>query len=74
VPSWTRNAVSVAEPSVWNQLMSPGTFLNRKYLTPPTIPDRTSSQLSGIITIWPTVAKIPRLRCRLGGGTTATSR
>ena len=26
------NAVSVAEPSVWNQLMSPGTFRKRKYL------------------------------------------
>ena len=53
--------------------MSEGTFRKRKYLTPPTIPDRSSSQSSGIITIWPTLAMIPCLRFRLGGGTTATS-
>ena len=41
------NAVSVAEPSVWNQLMSPGTLRNRKYLIPPTRPDRSSIQSSG---------------------------
>src|SRR5436305_2266797 len=41
------NAVSVAAPSVWNQLMSPGTLRKRKYLTPPTRPERSSSQSSG---------------------------
>ena len=41
------NAVSVAEPSVWNQLMSPGTLRKRKYLMPPTRPDRSSSQSTG---------------------------
>jgi hypothetical protein len=30
VPAWTRNAVSVAEPSVWNQFVSAGTFRKRK--------------------------------------------
>ena len=30
--AWTRNAVSVAEPSVWNQFVSRGTLRNRKYL------------------------------------------
>ena len=30
--AWTRNAVSVAEPSVCNQFVSPGTFRKRKYL------------------------------------------
>ena len=32
--AWTMNAVSVAEPSVWHQLMSRGTLRKRKYLTP----------------------------------------
>ena len=30
--AWTRNAVSVAEPSVWNQPVSRGTLRKRKYL------------------------------------------
>ena len=34
--AWTMNAVSAAEPSVWPQLMSPGTLRKRKYLIPPT--------------------------------------
>ena len=45
--AWTMNAVSVAEPSVWNQFVSDGTFRKRKYLTPPTRPERSSSQSSG---------------------------
>src|SRR5580765_6061072 len=49
VTSWTRNAVSVAEPSVCHQLVSPGTLRKRKYLTPPTSPERSSSQSSGYI-------------------------
>ena len=48
--AWTRKAVSVAEPSVWNQLVSRGTLRKRKYLTPPTMPDRSSSQSSGYAT------------------------
>ena len=43
----TRKAVSVAEPSVWYQPMSRGTLRKRKYLTPPTRPERSSSQSSG---------------------------
>ena len=38
---------SVADPSVWNQLVSRGTLRKRKYLTPPTSPERSSSQSSG---------------------------
>ena len=34
--TWTRNAVSVAEPSVWNQFVRFGTLRKRKYLTAPT--------------------------------------
>ena len=49
-------AVSVAEPSVWNQLMSPGTLRKRKYRIPPTSPDRSSSQSIGY-----------RIRSRVGG-------
>ncbi len=45
--AWTRNAVSVAEPSVWNQFVSRGTFRKRKYLVAPTSPERSSSQPSG---------------------------
>ena len=45
--AWTRNAVSVADPSVWNQLMSAGTFRNRKYRSPPMSPERSSSQSTG---------------------------
>ena len=41
------NAVSVAEPSVCHQPMSFGTFRKRKYLMPPTRPDRSSSQSIG---------------------------
>ena len=48
--NWTMNAVSVAEPSVWNQFVSRGTLRKRKYLIAPTSPDRSSSQSSGIIT------------------------
>jgi hypothetical protein len=68
VPAWTRNAVRVAEPSVWNQFVSDGTFRNKKYLTPPTMPERSSSQSIGIITRAMTLSVRPRLR-RLGGGT-----
>ena len=31
--TWTRNAVSVADPSVWNQFVRFGTLRKRKYLT-----------------------------------------
>ena len=41
------NAVSVAEPSVWNQFVSRGTLRKRKYLSPPTRPERSSSQSTG---------------------------
>src|SRR4051794_9962666 len=41
------NAVSVAEPRVWNQLVSPGTLRKRKYLIPPTSPERSSIQSTG---------------------------
>jgi hypothetical protein len=47
VIAWTRKAVSVAEPSVWNQLVSRGTLRKRKYLVAPTRPERSSSQSSG---------------------------
>ena len=45
--AWTRKAVSVAEPSVCAQPLSPGTLRKRKYLVAPTSPDRSSSQSSG---------------------------
>ena len=45
--AWTMNAVNVADPSVWNQLVSRGTLRKRKYLIPPTRPERSSSQSSG---------------------------
>src|SRR5918911_1961335 len=47
VPAWTMKAVSVAEPSVCIQLTSAGTLRKRKSLTPPTRPERSSSQSSG---------------------------
>jgi hypothetical protein len=47
VTACTRKAVRVAEPSVWNQLVSRGTFRKRKYLIPPTRPERSSTQSSG---------------------------
>ncbi len=47
--AWTMNAVSVADPSVCIQLVSPGTLRKRKYLIPPTRPDRSSSQSTGIM-------------------------
>jgi hypothetical protein len=47
VIAWTRKAVSVAEPSVWNQPVSRGTFRKRKYAMPPIRPERSSSQSSG---------------------------
>jgi hypothetical protein len=47
VTAWTMNAVSVAEPSVCIQLTSAGTLRKRKYLVPPTKPERSSSQSSG---------------------------
>ena len=50
MPAWTRKAVSVAEPSVCHQLVSRGTLRKRKYLTPPTSPERSSSQSSGSMT------------------------
>src|SRR5215210_6111768 len=53
--------------------MSDGTFRKRKYLTPPTRPDRSSSQSRGMLTISRTLS-IRRLRRRLGGGTTAITR
>jgi hypothetical protein len=50
VTAWTMKAVSVAEPSVWNQFVSLGTFRKRKYRTPPTRPERSSSQSRGTTT------------------------
>jgi hypothetical protein len=53
VTAWTMNAVSAAEPSVCPHEMSCGTLRKRKYLTPPTSPERpgkevrSSSQVSG---------------------------
>src|SRR6266511_2411731 len=47
----TRNAVSVAEPSVWNQFVSRGTLRKRKYRSPPISPERSSSQSIGYSTI-----------------------
>src|SRR5437867_887842 len=47
VVACTRNAVSVAAPSVCIQLTSRGTLRKRKYLTPPTMPVRSSIQSSG---------------------------
>ena len=48
------NAVSVAEPSVWNQFVSCGTRRKRKYLIPPTRPERSSSQSIGTMMRCPT--------------------
>ncbi len=45
--AWTRKAVSVAEPSVWNQFVLLGTLRKRKYLIAPTSPVRSSIQSSG---------------------------
>ena len=59
------NAVSVADPSVWNQPESRGTLRKRKYLTPPTSPERSSSQSSGYMT---TVFTTDGLRLRSGSG------
>src|SRR3954451_14945353 len=65
VVAWTMNAVRVADPSVWNQLMSPGTFRNRKYRTPPTSPDRSSSQSIGYrIRSRVVVGVVAAIRCR----------
>src|SRR5215207_3584184 len=50
VTACTRNAVRVAEPSVWNQSVSRGTLRKRKYRMPPMRPDRSSSQSIGYMT------------------------
>jgi hypothetical protein len=47
VKACTRNAVRVAEPSVWNHVVSAGTFRKRKYRRPPMRPERSSSQSIG---------------------------
>jgi hypothetical protein len=45
------NAVSVADPRVWYHPMSDGTLRKRKYLIPPTRPERSSSQSIGYVAI-----------------------
>src|ERR687898_1506074 len=72
VIAWTRNAVSVAEPSVWNQFESDGTLRKRKYLVAPTRPERSSSQSRGMFTS-ATILSVRRLFLRDGGGTSGIS-
>ena len=60
-------AVSAAEPSVWAQLMSRGTFRKRNHFVPRTAAVRSSTQSSGART-----ASVDELVCRLDFAAIAT--